>query len=86
MPTQEKDVNIDNFFEKDSKVEIDENERLKFAKQILFGLAIICAGVFISYAFWPENKALTNMFELIKIGALPLITLVITFYFPNMKK
>jgi hypothetical protein len=43
---QEKDVDIDNFFEKDSKVEIDENERLRFAKQILFGLAIICSGVF----------------------------------------
>lgn len=66
-------------------VQIDENERLRFAKQVLFGMAFICLFVFAAYACFPDNKALANIFELIKIGALPLITLVISFYFPNAK-
>jgi hypothetical protein len=37
----------------------------------------------VSYAAAPENKALQQIFELIKIGALPIVTLLITFYFPN---
>ena len=30
-----------------------------------------------------ENEALNQAFELVKIGALPLVTLVVSFYFPN---
>lgn len=76
-------IDLNDVFSKDSQVNISEGERLKFAKQVLFWIAFICSGVFISYGVWPENKALASMFELIKIGALPLITLVISFYFPN---
>lgn len=79
------DGNIDltTVFSKDSRVSIDEGERLKFAKQVLLWMALICVGVFAAYARWPDNPALAAIFELIKIGALPLITLVVSFYFPN---
>ncbi len=30
-----------------------------------------------------KNEALSQAFELVKIGALPLVTLVVSFYFPN---
>ncbi|WP_163836852.1 hypothetical protein [Spartinivicinus ruber] len=64
-------------------VTIDEGERLRFGKQVLCWLAVICIGVFIGYACYPENAALQGVFELVKIGALPLVTLVISFYFPS---
>lgn len=62
---------------------VNESERLKFAKQLLFWLMLLCTGVFIAYTLQPDNKALANIFELIKIGFLPLVTLVVSFYFPN---
>ncbi|MDT4330676.1 hypothetical protein ACQE3D_00355 [Methylomonas sp. MS20] len=49
-------------------------------------MAAICIGVFVGYASYPDNKALADIFELIKIGALPLITLIVSFYFPNSAK
>jgi len=76
-------VDLNNVFSKDSQITISEGDRLKFAKQVLFWLGVICIGVFISYGFAPENKALSAIFELVKIGALPLVTLVVSFYFPN---
>ena len=54
-----------------------------FAKQIMFGLAIISSAIMAGYACYPENKALASLFEIIKIGALPMATLVISFYFTN---
>jgi len=76
-------VDLNSVFSSDSQVTIDESDRLQFAKQVLFWLGFICVGVFIGYGMYPENKALSSIFELIKIGALPLITLVISFYFPK---
>lgn len=76
-------IDLNAVFSKDSQVSIDEGDRLQFAKQVLFWLGGICIGVFIGYGMYPDNKALASIFELIKIGALPLITLVISFYFPN---
>jgi len=35
------------------------------------------------YACYPDNKALAALTEIIKIGALPMATLVISFYFSN---
>ena len=64
---------------------VDESERLRFAKQILFTLAGICIIVFAAYFWQPENKAISNIFELVKIGVLPLVTLVVSFYFPNSR-
>ncbi|WP_157365620.1 hypothetical protein [Zooshikella ganghwensis] len=81
---QTSDVDISAMFGGESKgVQIDESARLVFGKQVLLCLAVICVGVFAGYAYAPENKALASIFELIKIGALPLVTLVISFYFPS---
>jgi hypothetical protein len=72
--------NIQRQFQVDSKVvALSENERLLFAKQVLVGLALICTGIFVSYACYPANEALRSMFELVKIGALPIVTLLISF-------
>ena len=82
---QNKDINVDNEFTSDSSVTIDEGDRLRFAKQVLLWIGCTCVGVFALYSLFPTNEALYSIFELIKIGALPLITLVISFYFPNTK-
>ena len=77
------DVDLGQIFQKASKVSIDEGERLHFARQVLLWLAVICVGVFIAHGCYPQNAAVTEIFELVKIGAPPLVTLVISFYFPN---
>lgn len=78
----QQDFNIDTLVPPGG-IQIDESDRLKFAKQILLVLALICSMTFIAYARWPENAAMQAIFEIIKIGALPLVTLVISFYFPS---
>ena len=79
--------NIQRQFQVDSKVvALSENDRLLFAKEVLVGLALICVGIFVSYGCYPSNEALKSMFELVKIGALPIVTLLISFYFPNGKR
>jgi hypothetical protein len=65
---------------------LSEGERLSFARQILFWLMLVSVLVFIAHGTYPDNKAVSEIFELIKIGALPLITLVVSFYFPNSIK
>lgn len=77
-------VDLDAVFPNDSQVTIGESDRLKFAKQVLFWLGLICIGVFIAYGISPDNKAMAAIFELIKIGALPLITLVVFFISPSL--
>lgn len=66
-----------------SVVRFHEGHRLQFAKQILLFLFMLCMVVIIGYGLAPENQAWEKMFELVKIGALPLVTLVIGFYFPS---
>ncbi|CAI0762656.1 hypothetical protein [Serratia quinivorans] len=61
----------------------DEMERLRLARQVLCGIFVISVGVFIAHAYWDQNESIRQVFELLKIGALPLVTLVISFYFPN---
>jgi len=39
----------------------------------------------IAYGLNPENSALQAMFEFVKIGVPPLVTLLVTFYFPIKK-
>ena len=84
--SSEENIDLNSVFSKESRVSIGESDRLKLAKQVLFWLGFICTAVFIGYAMSPDNAALAAIFELIKIGALPLITLVISFYFPNASK
>ena len=61
----------------------DEMERLRLARQVLCGIFVISVGVFIAHAYWDQNESIRQVFELLKIGALPLVTLVISFYYPN---
>lgn len=46
-------------------------------------MGVACVGVFVGYAFQPDNRAFATMFKLFKIGALLLMTLVVSFYFPK---
>jgi len=62
---------------------LSSRERLRFARQVLSSLLFVVIGVFAGYAAMPDNPAMAAIFEVVKIGALPLATLVITFYFPN---
>ncbi len=61
--------------------EIPAVERLKLARQLLLFLGVLTVGVFVAYPMDPENTALQAIFELFKIGVLPLITLIVSFYF-----
>lgn len=83
MASQEGDVNINNDVPPGSFSQVDEGDRLKFARQVLCVLCILIVAVFGGHAYWSESEAITQIFEFVKIGALPLITLIITFYFPN---
>lgn len=67
-------------------VQLGEGDRLSFARQILFWLVVITIASFSAHIAWPDNKGAQEVFELVKIGVLPLVTLVIGFYFPNSKK
>lgn len=61
----------------------DEMERLRLARQELCGIFVISVGVFTAHAYWDQSEPIRQVFKLLKIGALPLVTLVISFYFPN---
>ena len=65
---------------------IDESERLKFARQVLVSLGVVSVAVFVAYTAYPGNTALQEIFELIKIGLLPLVTLVVSFYFARTER
>jgi hypothetical protein len=67
----------------DPALVFDEMERLRLARQVLCGIFVISVGVFVAHAYWDQNESIRQVFELLKIGALPLATLVISFYFPN---
>jgi hypothetical protein len=64
-------------------VQLKEQDRLRFARHILLFLFLTCTFVFAGYYLQPDNRAAAAIFELVKIGVLPLITLVIGFYFPS---
>jgi hypothetical protein len=86
-PSDERYANLpDGAFSGALSIEISGSDRLKFAKQILLGVALISSGIIAGYAYDPHNSALAQMSELVKIGALPIVTLLISFYFPNGSK
>lgn len=76
-------LDLGTVFREPGGVTLDEGRRLNLAKGILICLALICVGVFVAHGAWPANSGVTDVFELIKVGALPLVTLVISFYFPK---
>ena len=82
MNRKREEIDLEVYYPR-NRTDISGEDRLKFAKQLLLCLFFICSTVFVFYGIYPENKALINMFELVKIGALPLVTLVISFYFPK---
>ena len=67
----------------DRRASFGEGDRLRFAKQVLVWLALMCSGIIAAYGYSPGNQALAQAFELVKIGALPVVTLLLSFYFPN---
>ena len=77
-PTQ---YDVSTYFSGAPPAVVDEELRLKLAGKILLGIALISGGVFVAYALCPKNEALVQVFELVKIGVLPLATLVVSFYF-----
>ena len=81
MPESRGDVSITDHLPDGVDV-VTEGERLRFAKQLLLSVGVVCVLIFAAYALYPANQALSGIFELIKIGLLPLVTLVVSFYFP----
>lgn len=67
-------------------VTLAEGDRLLLARQTLLCLLFVALFSFGAYILVPENKGAQQVFELVKIGVLPLVTLVIGFYFPNSQK
>ncbi|MRX07927.1 hypothetical protein GJ697_08800 [Pseudoduganella sp. FT25W] len=87
MATPQKPVDfLEDIFQRDTGVAINEGDRLIFAKQITLGLALISSAIMTGYACYPDNKALVALIEIIKIGALPMATPVISFYFTSGTK
>lgn len=87
MADHDADVAITDLADEISKdVQVTAGERLRFAKQVLLFLGGGAALVFAAYAVYPDNQALAGIFELVKIGLLPLVTLVVSFYFPKMDR
>lgn len=72
--------------EKRFTLSLKESDRLLFAKQVLFFIFLFSTLIVILAAFFPDNKLIDQMVDIIKIGALPLITLIISFYFPQSLK
>jgi uncharacterized RDD family membrane protein YckC len=65
---------------------LGSRERRGFARQVLLCLLLLVVAVFAGYAAMPDNLAMAAIFEFVKIGALPLATLVVTFYFPSKSR
>jgi hypothetical protein len=76
------DRDLGTVFKNPGGVELDEGLRMGLAKGILWVIAAISVGVIVAHGI-SDSKGFTEAFELIKIGALPLVTLVISFYFPK---
>ena len=51
------------------------------AGRILLVIGLIAIGVFAAYGHKPDNPALQAIFEFVKVGLLPLATLVVVLYF-----
>lgn len=87
MADHDADVAITDVADEISRdIQVTAGERLRFAKQVLLFLGGGAALVFAAYAVYPDNQALAGIFELVKIGLLPLVTLVVSFYFPKMDR
>ncbi|MYN38362.1 hypothetical protein GTP55_03145 [Duganella sp. FT109W] len=82
----EQEVDLFDIFPRSPEPAINERDRLIFAKQLTAGLALISSAIMAGYACYPDNQALAALIEIIKIGMLPMATLVISFYFTSGTK
>lgn len=85
MASPEK-IDLDDELTPPDSITLNEADRLQFAKQMLFWLFIFCCLIVVLAAFQPENKLIESLVDLIKIGVLPLITLIVSFYFPQSRR
>lgn len=72
--------------EKRYSLSLNESDRLLFAKQVLLFIFVFSTIIVVLAAFFPYNNLIEQMVDIIKIGALPLITLIVSFYFPQSIK
>lgn len=72
--------------EKKFTLVLKETDRLLFAKQVLLFIFLFSILIVILAAFNPSNELIMQMVDLVKIGVLPLVTLIISFYFPQSIK
>lgn len=87
MADHDADVALTDLADEISKdIRVTAGERLRFAKQVLLFLGAGGALVLAFYAGFPDNQALAGIFEFVKIGLLPLVTLVVSFYFPKAER
>lgn len=57
--------------------------RLRFAKQLLIAFGAVAITTTAAHIYQPDNTALAAVYEDLKIGIFPLLTLVVTFYFTH---
>lgn len=62
---------------------LKEADRLLFAKQVLLFIFFFSVIIVVFAAFSPTNELIVQMVDLVKIGVLPLVTLIVSFYFPQ---
>lgn len=80
---EDKVVDIEQRFSDEGSVKLPESERMRFGRQVLTWIGLFVVGICGIYIWQPNNEAAQAIFEMIKIGALPLVTLIVTFYFPT---
>lgn len=72
--------------EKKFTLTLKETDRLLFAKQVLFFIFLFSIIIVGLAALSPTNELIIQMVDLVKIGVLPLVTLIVSFYFPQSIK
>ncbi|EMC2820753.1 hypothetical protein VCE00_004631 [Salmonella enterica] len=72
--------------EKKFTLSLKETDRLLFAKQVLFFIFLFSVIIVGLAVFSPTNELIIQMVDLVKIGVLPLVTLIVSFYFPQSIK
>jgi len=63
--------------------EIKDTRLFRLAGWMLGCIFVFCACIFYFYASYPDNAALKEMFEFVKVSIMPLVVLIVSFYFKN---
>lgn len=69
----------------EASLDISPLEKLRFglASYMLLAIFVLCVCIFYFYAHDPDNVALKEMFEFVKVSMMPLVVLIVSFYFKN---